>query len=156
MITLTPDEKAIHRALLGRARAADPAKPLDACLTYKALGLVTDPEGRSTGMSRPPFRAMFPALGHVSAYEVEHGRPMLSALVVSENSHAPGPGFAGLARRLRYRVDDDAAFWQEELERTVRFWSAQDPVLVLDAVVDRLLCELQVVRDSLRRLGQPS
>ncbi|MGX1762255.1 hypothetical protein ACWIG5_36050 [Streptomyces lydicus] len=154
MITLTPDEKAIHRVLLDRSRAADPAKPLDACLSYKALGLVIDPEGFNTGMSRPPFRTMFPALGHVSMYEVEHGRPMLSALVVSESSHAPGSGFADLARHLKLKVEDDATFWQEELERTLRFWSARDSVLVLDAAVDRLMGELQVIKNSLRKIQQ--
>ncbi|MGW4424985.1 hypothetical protein [Streptosporangium sp. NPDC004631] len=154
MITLGPDEQAIHRALLDRSRAADPAQPLDACLSYKALGLMIDPDGINTGMSRPPFRAMFPALGHVSTYEVEHGRPMLSALVVSESSHEPGPGFAELARNLKLKVEDDTTFWQEELERTLRFWSAQDPVLVLDAAVDRLMGELQAIKNSLRELQQ--
>ncbi|MFD4916614.1 hypothetical protein ACFWNR_25775 [Streptomyces virginiae] len=154
MITLTSNEQAIHRVLLDRSRAADPAKPLDACLSYKALGLAIDPDGINIGMSRPPFRTMFPALGHVSMYEVEHGRPMLSALVVSESSHAPGSGFADLARHLKVQVEDDATFWRDELERTLRFWSAQDPVLVLDAAVDRLMSELQAIKNSLRKLQQ--
>ncbi|KJS57070.1 hypothetical protein VM98_03145 [Streptomyces rubellomurinus subsp. indigoferus] len=154
MITLTTDEQKIHRVLLDRARAADPAKPQDACLSYKALGLQIDPDGVGTGMSRPPFRTMFPALGHVSMYEVEHGRPMLSALVVAESSHTPGAGFAELARHLKLKVENDETFWQQELERTIRFWSAQDPILLLDAAVDRLMGELQVIKNSLRRLHQ--
>ncbi len=154
MITLTPNEQNIHHVLLDRARTADPVSPTDACLSYKALGLLIDPEGTNSGMSRPPFRTMFPALGHVSMYEVEHGRPMLSALVVSESSKAPGAGFADLARHLNLKVEDDDTFWQEELGRTVRFWSAQDPVLLLDAAVDRMMGELQTIKHALRRLQQ--
>lgn len=155
MITLTANEQKIHRVLLDRARAADPTKPFDACLSYKALGHQIDPDGVSTSMSRPPFRGgMFPALGHVSMYEVEHGRPMLSALVVTEGSKVPGPGFAELARHLQLKVENDETFWHEELDRTLRFWSAQDPVLVLDAAVDRLMGELQAIKNAVRKPQQ--
>ncbi|MEW2255893.1 hypothetical protein [Streptomyces sp. NPDC047869] len=66
MVTLTPAERDIHRVLSNRARQADPTKPREACLTYKELGLLLDPEGQNPGMSRPPFRTLFPALGNVS------------------------------------------------------------------------------------------
>ncbi|WP_448698909.1 hypothetical protein [Streptomyces avidinii] len=64
---------------------------------------------------------MFPALEQVSRYEVEHGRPMLSALVVSEGSPAPSPGFADLARHLGLEAADDAA------RTEIRFWYTQTP-----------------------------
>ncbi|CAL9640348.1 hypothetical protein SUDANB176_06329 [Streptomyces sp. enrichment culture] len=153
MITLTPAERDIHRALSTRAREADPAKPLEACLTYKELGLLIDPEGGNTGMSRPPFRTLFPALGNVSRYEVEHGRPMLSALVVNQDSRVPGPGFVELAQQLQVPVGDPDTYWDEELREVVRFWSAQDPVLLLDAAVDRLMAELDAIRTAVQRLG---
>ncbi len=47
-------------------------------------------------MSRPPFRTLFPALGRISAYEAEHGRPLLSALAKAPHEHSPG--FRGAPR----------------------------------------------------------
>ncbi|MEU0965812.1 hypothetical protein ABZ357_10410 [Streptomyces sp. NPDC005917] len=154
MITLTPVERDIHSHLLMLAKEGDPANPAgSACITYKGLGKAIDPEGRNPGMSRPPFRTMFPSLGHVSMYEVEHGRPMLSALVVSQETGTAGPGFAELARHLQFEVEDDEAFWRRELQETVRFWSANDPVLVVDAAVDRVLEELKQIKALLRKRG---
>ncbi|MEU3346062.1 hypothetical protein ABZ723_13875 [Streptomyces sp. NPDC006700] len=153
MITLTPAERDIHRVLSNRAREADPAKPREACLTYKELGLLIDSEGRNTGMSRPPFRTLFPALGNVSRYEVEHGRPMLSALVVAQDTRVPGPGFVELARHLELPVNDPDTYWEEELSEVIRFWSAHDPVLVLDAAIDRLMGELGAIKAAIQRLG---
>ncbi|MFB7472579.1 hypothetical protein [Kitasatospora sp. NPDC056184] len=85
-------------------------------------------------------------------YEVEHGQPMLSALVVIESSRVPGPGFTKLARHLNLRVENDETFWQEELDRTLRFWSAQDPLLVLDAAIDRLMGEFRAIKNAVRKL----
>ena len=154
MITLTPTERDIHRVLSARAREADAAKPREACLTYKELGLLIDPDGFNTGMSRPPFRTLFPALGRVSRYEVEHGRPMLSALVVSQDSRVPGPGFVELARDLDLPVNDPDTYWDDELTELVRFWSDHDSVLLLDAAVDRLMNELDAIKAAVQRLGE--
>jgi hypothetical protein len=49
MITLTPAERDIHRALRKLAQEGDPEKPGSACITYKGLGQVIDSEGRSEG-----------------------------------------------------------------------------------------------------------
>ncbi|MFI6358245.1 hypothetical protein ACIBJF_37790 [Streptomyces sp. NPDC050743] len=96
---------------------------------------------------------MFPALGHVSMYEVEHGGPMLSALVVKQDSGTAGPGFVDLARHLKFDVQDEEAFWKRELEEVVRFWSAKDPVLLLDAAVDCVMEELKQIKAQLRKLS---
>jgi len=96
---------------------------------------------------------MFRALGHVSMYEVEHGRLMLSALVMKQDSGTAGPGFADLARHLKFDVQDEEAFWKRELEEVVRFWSAKDLVLLLDAAVDRVMEELKQIKAQLRKLG---
>jgi hypothetical protein len=104
-------------------------------------------------MSRPPFRTMFPALGRVSRYEMEHGRPLLSALVVSQDKREPGDGFVQLARELGLPVQDPGTYWDEELREVVRFWSAHDPVLLLDAAVDRLMGELGEIKAAVRHLG---
>ncbi|MET9677264.1 hypothetical protein ABZY68_29850 [Streptomyces sp. NPDC006482] len=156
MIRLTPVERDLHRALSTRARETDPAKPAEACLTYKELGLLVDPEGTATGMSRPPFRTMFPALGNVSAYEVEQRRPLLSALVVAQSSGTPGPGFVEMARYLGVTVRDPEAFWEEEVAAVVRFWSTYEPVLFMDAAVHRLERELAALRAAVAKLEGPA
>ncbi|MFF0852504.1 hypothetical protein ACFYVM_15815 [Streptomyces sp. NPDC003280] len=154
MVTLTPVERDIHRVLSNRARQADPMKPREVCLTYKQLGLLIDPEGQNAGMSRPPFRTMFPALGNVSRYEVQHGRPMLSALVVAQDTRVPGPGFVELARDLGLPVSNPDTYWEEELRGVVSFWSVHDPVLVLDSAIDRLMDELGEIKAAIQRLSE--
>lgn len=47
---------------------------------------------------------------------------MLSAVVISQENH-PGTGFFKLARRLKFRVNDDDTFWQQELQRVVTYWT---------------------------------
>ncbi|MEV7567834.1 hypothetical protein [Streptomyces tanashiensis] len=145
-------ERDLHRALTARAREADPEKPAEARVTYKELGLLVDPEGDRSGMSRPPFRTMFPALGNISAYEAERGRPLLSALVVAQGSGTPGPGFAEMAQHLGVNVRDPEEYWAEELAAVVRFWSTHDPVLHLDAEITRLEGELAALRAAVERL----
>jgi len=62
-------------------------------------------------------------LGHplerVSRRAVERGEPMWSVLVVSAETGTPGPGFFGLARRLRaeYRDLSDAEILRLESDR---------------------------------------
>lgn len=151
MISLTTTEHLIRRVLVQRARAADVHDSRAACLSYAALGLAFDPEGVELGTSRPPFRPLFPMLGHVSMYEVEHGRPMLSALVVTKETGLPGDGFAKLARHLGIPVgEDETAFWDAQLARVVEFWTDDDPTLVLDAALDRVTRELAAIRAVLR------
>ena len=175
MITLTPFERELHRALLGRVRnvrGTDPESaltthpavfgsdhsprgidPESVVTTYVALGQEVDPEGASTfPMTKPPFRGLNEALGHVSMYEVEHGRPMLSALVVNADTRKPGDGFAKLARHLGLEAKDDDDFWRSELGRVVEFWSADDLVLVLDAALDRVMEQLSDIKAALRRV----
>jgi hypothetical protein len=114
MTTLTPFERSLQRTLMQRARSADPNEPRDACLSYTELGNEVDPESASHyPMTRPPFRGLNEALGHVVKYEFEHGRPLLTALVVAQDTGMPGPGFAGLARDLGFVVNDDAEFAQQ-------------------------------------------
>jgi hypothetical protein len=62
-------------------------------------------------------------LGHplerASRRAVERGEPMWSVLVVSAETGTPGPGFYGLARRLRaeYRELPDAEIFRLESDR---------------------------------------
>jgi hypothetical protein len=152
MITLTPFENALRRALVDRVHGGNTDSPMNCCLSYKDLGLQVDPDGTSHyPMTRPPFRGLNEALGHVSMYEVEHGRPMLSAVVVNEDTGHPGSGFAKLARHVGLSVEDEDTFWRAELAVVVRFWSDVDLVLVVDAALDTVMEELSTIKQLVRR-----
>lgn len=63
--------------------------------------------------------------GEISREEMEHGRPMLSAIVVG-TSGKPGGGFFGLAKQLGKLTSDDpdeqAAFWRSEKQAVHDTW----------------------------------
>lgn len=152
MITLTALELGIRRALISLAVKANPDEPFLAPVTYADVGRVCDPHGVSHyPMTRPPFRGLNVALGHVSMYEVEHGRPMITALVVHEADGTPGPGFAKLACHLGYDVEDEVAFWQNELVEVIRVWTSDDPTIHIDAALGVVVEELQSIKTILRR-----
>lgn len=145
MITLRPFELSLRRVLINRARST--ATALDVCITYLDLGKAVDPRQEMTyPMTRPPFRGIGEALGHVSMYEVEHGRPMLTALVVDAGTGVPGPGFAKLGRHLGFDLRDEEIFWTEQLASVLDFWRDPDPIRALDAALDRLISDLQVIK----------
>ena len=62
-------------------------------------------------------------LGEISEDEVGAGRPMLSAVAVNVGGKA-GPGFYTLAKQLSRMssVDDEGAFWKQELEAVYAAW----------------------------------
>lgn len=154
MITLTPFEHVLRRALVDRIGASASPDPREHCLSYRRLGLLVDPDDRSRyPMTRPPFRGLNEALGHVSMYEAERGRPMLTAIVVNEETGHPGSGFARLGRHLGFDVDDEDGFWRAELDAAVRFWKTDDVVLVVDAAVEVLMAELGSIRQLVRKMA---
>ena len=154
MITLTQFERQLHRALLERVRGADRANPLDTCLSYLELSRIVDPQQlRAKGPqpnTSPPFRGLNIALGHVSWYEHDRGRPWLSAVVVNADTRQPGPGFVELVRQRGVKVDDPEVFWRSEVARIVDFWSTGDVVQILDSALDRVLVELADIKKLLR------
>jgi hypothetical protein len=63
--------------------------------------------------------------GEISDGEVECGRPMLSAVVVSVMTGMPSFGFFEFARNLgRLKKDDkdEKAFWEQEREAVYQAW----------------------------------
>lgn len=64
------------------------------------------------------------ALEEISTYEQEHGRPMLTAVVVHKDDMMPGKGFFELARRLDKlsRGQDADEFYFAELAAVRRYW----------------------------------
>jgi hypothetical protein len=155
MIRLTSQERTIWRELRALARGLTPIDAEDHCITYKQLGMRVDPNGVwHYPMTRPPFRGLNEALGHVSKYEAEHGRPMLTALVVNEGTRKPGSGFTKLAvNDLGREVSDPDVFWREELARVVSFWTADDLVLVIDSATGQVLSELVTIKRQIRQLA---
>jgi hypothetical protein len=67
-------------------------------------------------------------LGEISEDEVRAGRPMLSAVCVSVDGK-PGPGFAGLARKLeRLKPGEGASeFWERERKAVYTVWKRPLP-----------------------------
>jgi hypothetical protein len=152
VISLTPIEREIRRALIRRARQSH-ADPVKACITYLQLGRAFDPFGdyeHKYPMSVPPFRGLGEALGHVSMYEADHGRPLLSSLVVQQESRRPGGGFTDLARHLQMEVTDEEEFWVSQVELTVDFWSDDDPTRVTDAALERVVRDLVAIKKLVR------
>jgi hypothetical protein len=72
-------------------------------------------------------------LYEISKYEVEHGNPMLSVVVINKKEEMPGKGFFELARSLgRYSGADDLDCYANELKKVHEKWknadlSASDP-----------------------------
>jgi hypothetical protein len=155
MLSLTQFEHAIRSVLIDHVQRADATDPMTARLTYNQLGAEVGSGHGNYPMVTPPFRGLGKALGHVCMYEVERGRPMLTALVVQQGSQRPGEGFARLGRQLEFEVDttpaDEEAFWRSELAEVVRVWSAGDPTAFLDGGIGMLLDELRTIKQLLRR-----
>ena len=76
-------------------------------------------------LAAPRFTNLPRLLEAVSRLEHEHGRPMLSVLVVRQQDDRPGDGFYGLARSLGWRVDDEEQFFANEHRRVTEYWKGQ-------------------------------
>jgi hypothetical protein len=90
-------------------------------ITYSDAGAVI-----GLTMRNPHHRRLLGQhLGAISARETEHGRPMLSALVVQKGEKRTGPGFAQLGEELGLKraLDDDRSFDVRELHRVFEYWS---------------------------------
>ncbi|MFG3263422.1 hypothetical protein [Streptomyces bobili] len=153
MLTLTPIERDMHRLLRSLAKAGDPVDPLSACIGYKEFAQRVDPHGLDPYTSQGQMRGLYPKLGHISVYEHQHGRPLLSALVIRKATGRPGTGFADLASQLGFEAAEDAGFWEHQVEQAVRFWSADDPVMLMDSAMDQVLKELGSIKRAVRRLA---
>lgn len=64
-------------------------------------------------------------LGEISAYELENGRPMLSAIAVGVKGK-PGLGFFDWARKLgRLTSEEEWAFWERECKAVYDTWKVK-------------------------------
>jgi len=156
MTMLNPAEERVRRILIERAKKTDPQSPRQALITYGDLCGAADPD--QAYWRGPRYRGIGSALGHVSTYEHEHGRPLLSGLVVQKMTMRAGDGFAAdLGRGLGFDIPPggESRFWVEEVEKIVRYWTGpgkdaavSDPVGEARARLTAVMSEL----DSIRRL----
>lgn len=112
----TKDYFLVYGALIQAARCRG-------VLTYKdiakimGLPLSGNHMGRETGWM----------IGVISQNEVENGRPMLSAIVVSNVTYKPQPGFYDWARDLgRFTgrtVEEQLVFWEAEKQAVYDTWA---------------------------------
>lgn len=172
MITLTAFERLLHSTLVSHIRTTALSQPrVDVnpawiCITPKELATqlrVLKDDGSAIargGNARrayiePGLDRLAPAIGHVSMYEFEHGRPLLGALVVTDAGAPNLEALATLARHLRLPVGPDAVdqFWTQQIDELIRFWATDDLVLVIDAAVDRLATELADIKALVRKLA---
>jgi hypothetical protein len=159
MMTLTAFERSIRAALVVRAREAGGDATV-APLTYGDLDRILGSERRAGDPAlKWPRTEFFEALGHVSMYEVEHGRPVLTALVVTKDAGLPGPGFEKLARHLGFDLAGGAdQFWAQEVEEIVDFWGSDPALAALDRATEMLDDRLRGIQRLLRKresAGEP-
>jgi hypothetical protein len=86
-------------------------------ITYKELAAVV---GLDWNKDYGKCRQIFSILRAICTTEVEQERPMLSAVVVRQDTGMPGAGFFALARQLgRYKNGADYSFWITEREAVI-------------------------------------
>jgi hypothetical protein len=151
---LSPTEQRVRAFLISRARQADPDRLSSAKIEYQQLAKAIDPDEHYWAW--PRFRGLGDVLGNVSEFEHDHGRPLISALVVQAGTHQAGDGFykALLQKRLDIQLppDQERAFWREEIRKVVTYWNAApgeeepDTQARVLALISRIESDLKEVR----------
>ena len=146
--SLSAIEERVRQYLIERAKRADPAHPFQSKITYGDLCDAIDPDQHY--WSYPRFRGIGTVLGRVSTVEHDHGRPMLSALVVQAGNLQVGKGFAGLGRDLGFQIQpgEERAFWRNELEEVVLYWTGQGKETADHSPKDRALALLTNISEE--------
>jgi hypothetical protein len=73
-----------------------------------------------------PFYRIVPYIvGEISVEEHKKGHPLLSAIVVNNQTHVPGNGFYKLAQYLGDTVTDKDVYASQEIKNCFTFWRAQ-------------------------------
>lgn len=160
-IGLSPIEDRIRLFLIERAKRTSVSSPFNARITYGNLCAAIDPEQHY--WRGPRYRGIGTTIGNVSRWEHEHGRPLLSALVVLAGERHASDGFAGLGRELGYEIlpGQERAFWRSQVEEVVRYWNGPGRDLDADSDRDALIrTTLKSAMDQLaevaRLLDEPS
>lgn len=85
----------------------------------EALGIESDRLDHSAQLAH--------ALDEISTFEHEHGRPLLSVVVVHQDDKRPGGGFYKMAKRngVQEPDEDNETFFVAELGRAHDYWAGQ-------------------------------
>jgi hypothetical protein len=123
---LSPIEQRVRAYLIRRAREADPDRLSSTRLEYQELAKAIDPEEHYWAW--PRFRGLGDVLGNISVFEHEHGRPLISALVVQAGTHQAGDGFYKLLLEKRLGIElspeQQRPYWRQEIRKAVSYWNA--------------------------------
>jgi hypothetical protein len=158
---LSAPEMRIRWSLIERAQATDARYPLLAKVSYHELCAENDPDQRY--WVRPRFRGIGKVLGRISTYEHEHGRPLLSCLVVQQASQQAGIGFGVLARELGFGIPSggERDFWVSQVKAVVEHWkqpgkraSVPDPTAQALALITKASEQLEQARRLLAAVQQ--
>ena len=114
-MVLTKEDKTIRQILIDVASKGS-------TITYTSLcsraGLELDMHNRQHAS------LLGDIIGDISTYEVEHGRPMLSSVVLTKNGYE-GNGFFRLAEELfnfTINKQDEKVFQNEMIKKTHKYW----------------------------------
>jgi hypothetical protein len=105
-----------RQILVDRARLGDEGDDI----TYSELC-----EQISSIELEPHSYALSHLLGEISEAEHQEERPLLSVLVVLQETREPGAGFFDLARRLGYDCANRLDFWVCQRRLTGAYWSGR-------------------------------
>jgi len=146
MITLSGAEKDLRAYLIDQAR-----DDTDCLRSYGQIAEATDAK---RNLDDPHHSRLKKRLFRISSYEVEHGRPMLSAIVVHSGDYRPGDGLYELARQLNRLKgeEDNLVWWNAEVERITRYWVTHSDDATKDAQFDAVMAELATVQQMIRTL----
>jgi hypothetical protein len=153
-VSLTPMEERIRLFLIDRARQTTRLSPFDARITYADLCASVDPDQHY--WKWPRFRGIGKAIGHISAYENQFGRPLLSALVVQAETNRASDGFAELCRDLGHQIQpgQERVFWRGQVEAVVRYWrSTSSEVTAEDSPSETAR---SLINSAMRQLAEAS
>lgn len=119
-MNLTKEEETVRNILINIASRKQTIGYSDLC---KTSNLKLD-------MSNPADRGEIgKILGHISRYEYENKRPLLSSVVVSKNMEQ-GDGFFKLAENLGFgnwkKLKNEKIFEYDMMNETHDFWSKQN------------------------------
>jgi len=148
----TVDQRVRQYLIEEKAKKADLDRPFKATITYMDLCQAIDPDQQY--WSYPRFRGIGKVLARISTFEHQQGRPMLSALVVRSSDYQAGIGFAGLGRDLGYHIQpgQERAFWRQEVEKVVRYWTGPGKDAPPPNPMERALALLATMSEELKEV----
>lgn len=115
IMILTKEEKTIRKILIDVASKGSTITYTNLC---SRAGLELDMHNRKHAS------LLGDMIGDISIYEVEHGRPMLSSVVLNKKG-GEGNGFFRLAEELfniTINKRDEIAFQNEMIKKTHKYW----------------------------------